>query len=437
MTTLVVLAVSLIGYPMVSRQFSMLEQQFTTTGNSLAQQVATSAVTMVFSEDDLALGNLVRSTGEQTHVVSVILVNKDFEITQSEGPRPSINKLKEDSAFTEPSMYTDNDKISWFSAPILFNGVSGGSAWIGLNKAPLLQNQVIVVSSAFTLVGILVLSIIWIAIRISRKLSTPINDLILAAQAIDQGKFSYRLQSKHTDEFAALNDAFNTMAAGLEQKLRVEKNFSRFVSMPVASHYMGREDSEMTMQGERVDASIIFVDLVNYTGFSEQYSPEIVADVLNFYFSEFSTACHQFNGNVDKFIGDCAMLVFGCPQSDPDHPKHSLECSIYIRNRIKQLNTQRTADGLPALDIRIGLAGGTLLAGLLGSEERLNYSVIGEAVNLAARLCDKAPTGGILTDKNFLASLGSGTQVSCHETQTITVKGFSQDIDTLVIDDFK
>jgi adenylate cyclase len=225
------------------------------------------------------------------------------------------------------------------------------------------------------------------------------------------------------------------MAQELEQKLTVEKNFSRFVSGPVANHYMMREDSEMTLKGERVEASILFVDLVNYTAFSNQHSPEVVADVLNFYFSEFSETCHQFHGNVDKYIGDCAMLVFGCPAPDVNHRQHALECAVSIRDRINTLNKSRKAADQPYMDIRIGLAGGTVIAGLLGSAERLNYSVVGEAANLAARLCAKAPQGGILTDRDFLAQLSTKTKISTHQTQRIQVKGFSEAIETLVIDE--
>ncbi len=435
MTALIILAATTIGYPMVYRQFAMMEEQFEITGRTLVQQVATSSIKMVFSEDQLSLGNLITSIEAQNNVVSVIVINRDFEVSKTIGTDIDLNVLKQEKFFKEADVFTDANNVSWFSSPINFKGVAGGVAWVGLNKTPLIHNQRVVVTSAFLTVALLVCAIIWLAIRLSATLSKPINDIILAAKAIDSGNFSYRIRNSHRGEFAELKEAFNNMAENLEQKLTVERNFSRFVSSPVASHYMKREDSEITLQGERVEASIIFVDLVNYTGFSEQHSSEIVADVLNFYFSEFSDACHQFHGNVDKFIGDCAMLVFGCPHPDALHQQHALECAIHIRDRVAQLNQIRQQADQPWLDIRIGLAGGTVLAGLLGSSERLNYSVIGEAANLAARLCDKAPRGGILTERNFFNSIKHRNAISSHETQRIHVKGFSHKIDTLVVDE--
>lgn len=435
MTALILLAAVLVGYPMGYRQFAMMEQQFETTGNTLAQQVASSAVEPLFAEDNFNLERLINIILDQSDVVSVLIINRDLKLIGTESPRPEQQVMNQPEFFSTPGLLTDQNNITWFHTPIIFNGVTGGAAWVGLDKTPLINNQKLVITSAITAVSLLVLGIIWLAVRLSRALSKPIHELISASEALAHGDFSYRIKSSASGEFADVNKAFNDMAIGIEEKLKLEKNFSRFVSPSVAMHYMRRDESEISLQGERVEASIIFVDLVNYTGFSEQNPPEKVADILNFYFSEFSKACHQFQGNVDKFIGDCAMLVFGCPQADEDHRQHALDCAIYIRNRIHTLNSELKRNNQPYMEIRIGLAGGTVLAGLLGSAERLNYSVIGDAANLAARLCDKAPTGQILTDRDFILQLGESKKIHTHETQRISVKGFSQEIDTLVIDE--
>lgn len=434
MTTMVLLAAFLIGYPMVYRQFSMMEEQFETIGYSISQQAASSAVEPIFVSDEFGIDRLVKSFADNPLVLSVVLVNRDLEIFGTQSPRLNETTLTDFNYFQATGVVNGGNEISWFHVPVVFEGVTGGTVWLGLDKSPLLSSQRWVIFSAITAVVLLVAAIIWLAMRLSRNLSKPINELILASQAIDSGNYSYRIRQSHSGEFANAKEAFNNMAHNLEEKLTLEKNISRFVSSPVAHHYMSRNESELTLQGERVEASILFVDLVNYTGFSEQHSPEMVADVLNFYFTEFSDACHRFEGNVDKYIGDCAMLVFGCPHPDTSHREHALECAWYIRNRIHTLNKQRMADNLPWLDIRIGLAGGTVLAGLLGSHERLNYSVIGDAANLAARLCAKAPIGEILIDREFLAALRNSERVLTQDTQRLDVKGFSQPIDTLVVE---
>lgn len=432
---LILLVAMLIGYPLVYRQFSMMEEQFNALGESLADQAASSATELIFTDDNFGLERLIKNYEEQAGVISIVIVNRDGDVFGTLNPRPQRSRLLSPESFQQADQWRQQDTVIWFREPIRFQQVVGGSVWIALNKAPLIDNQRLVMTSALTAVALLVLSVFLLAIRLSRNLSKPINELIDATQALGDGRYHYRLRNDSAGEFASVKSAFNSMAESLEMKNRLEKNISRFVSSPVAQHYMTRTDHELTLSGERVEASIIFVDLVSYTPFSNRHAPETVAEVLNLYFTEFSRACHQHHGIVDKFIGDCAMLVFGCPLRDDEHREHALECALYIRKRIQRLNRQRQQDGLPWMDIRIGLAGGTVLAGLLGSSERMNYSVIGDAANLAARLCDKAPHGGILTERAFLKAVQKRLPLKAHETQQLSVKGFDQPIDTLIVDD--
>lgn len=432
---LILLVAMLIGYPLVYRQFSMMEEQFNTLGESLADQAARGATELIFTDDTFGLERLINTYEDQAGVVAVVIANRDGDIFGTLNPRPDRERLLSDESFADAGHWRQNDTLVWYRKPVRFQQVVGGSVWIALNKAPLIDNQRLVITSALTGVALLVLSVFLLAIRLSRNLSKPINELIDATRALGDGRYHYRLRNDTAGEFASVKSAFNTMAENLEMKNRLEKNISRFVSSPVAEHYMTRTEQELTLSGERVEASIIFVDLVSYTPFSNRHAPETVAEVLNLYFTEFSRACHQHHGIVDKFIGDCAMLVFGCPHRDEEHRKHALECALYIRKRIHDLNRQRQQEGLPWMDIRIGLAGGTVLAGLLGSSERLNYSVIGDAANLAARLCDKAPHGGILTERAFLEAIENRLPLVTHETQQLSVKGFDYPIDTLIVDE--
>lgn len=437
MVTLILIVASMIGYPLIYRQFSMMEEQFNALGESLAQQAGSSAVELIFTDDENGLERLINTYEDQKQVVSVVFTNRDEEVFGTLSPRPDVTQLLSDVRLESAGRWSPDNQITWFHQPIRFQDVVGGNVWIGLDKTPLTTNQNIVATAALTAVALLVLAVIWLAIRLSRNLSRPINDLLDATHALGNGKYGYRIRNEQSGEFASVKAAFNTMAENLELKLRLERNISRFVSTPVAEHYMARNEDELTLSGERVDASIVFVDLVAYTSFSNQNTPETVAEVLNFYFTEFSTACHSHHGIVDKFIGDCAMLVFGCPRHDPQHREHALNCALFIRNRIQKVNVERRNKNLPWLNIRIGLAGGTVLAGLLGSAERLNYSVIGDAANLAARLCDQAPEGGILTERGFLRAVQAQQPLKTHETQSLNVKGFSEPVDTLIIDDLE
>ncbi|MHA7878462.1 MAG: adenylate/guanylate cyclase domain-containing protein [Saccharospirillum sp.] len=315
--------------------------------------------------------------------------------------------------------------------------MQGGVAWVGLDKAPIIERQRAAVRTGIIVVALLVLSISLLAVRLGRSLARPVQAIREAAQAIANGHLSYRVREPQPAEFQALTRDFNNMASGLEQKQRVERLFSRFVSDPVAARYLARDEIVLHQEGHRVDASILFVDLVGYTTFSEGRDPEQVAEVLNRYFTEFADACHEFSGTVDKYIGDCAMLLFGCPQPDPEHRFHAMQAALAIRERIGQLNRVRQAEGLPVLNIRVGLSSGTVLAGLLGSYERLQYTVVGAPANLASRLCDLARPGQVLTDEPFYLALNRAHPIQGEPLQSIEVKGFSVPVKTVVVQDWQ
>lgn len=433
-SSLLLISATFIGYPLLNRQLALLDSQFQTTGATLTEQLAANAIELVFVKDELKLDNLVLTTTELAPVVAAVIVNRDNDIISSSGLQLPERIIDQQWAQANSGVYVDAFDMAWFHHPIDFQGVIGGMAWVALDKKELINNQRVIMVSALSFIALFLLSTFLLAVKVSRALSRPIEDLATATEALSEGDYSVRLNNTYSGEFKQLTDAFNIMATGLQQKLCLERNFSRFVSPAVAKHYQAQETDDLLMHSQRVEASILFVDLVNYTKFSQQNSPEVVAGLLNIYFSIFSEICHLHSGNVDKFIGDCAMLVFGCPVIDANHRQHALECAISIRDSVEALNQYRSNQNLPHLGIRVGIASGSVLAGLLGSPERLNYSVVGEAANLAARLCDKAPAGQILTDQSFVEALPTQLTLTTQPTQTLKVKGFATPIKTVIID---
>lgn len=436
MTALVLTASCFLGYAMVYRQFSLVEHQFTTTGSTMAAQLSAGATELVFTGDQLGLGSLVNSLNNQPSVLSAAVINRDRDILAHAGRPVPASTFRMEFAYKKSGSFADGNGTVWFYAPVIFREVTGGAAWVGLDKTDLTSTRRTVIRSGMTAVSLLVLSIALVAIRLGRSLGRPIHDLIEGTRAIEAGNYAFRIRKQHSGEFRMLTRSFNNMAEGLEQKMRLERLFSRFVSNPVAARYMARDKIEIRREGRRVDASVVFVDLVGYTSFSEGRHPEEVAEVLNLYFTEFADTCHQFQGNVDKYIGDCAMLIFGCPRHDPDHRYHAMMCAIRIRRRIQTINRKRQKAGLACLDIRIGISGGTVLAGLLGSHERLQYTVIGDSANLASRLCDLAGRGQILTDKSFFNAVHHQYPLKIRDSRNISVNGFQMPLETVEIDDW-
>lgn len=437
MTLLVIAASCIVGYTMVYRQFMMMEKQFEDTGSMLASQLSAGSVELVFTEDRLSLLSLVNSLTEKEGVESAAIINREGGVLAEAGLPVSVPDSAEiDSDGKSGNFSRDNSSITWFYSPVVFRDVSGATAWVALDRSDYTEARNAMIRSGIIVVALLIFAVALVAIRLGRVLGRPISELIRGARAIESGDFGFRIQGEYGGEFGKLFRAFNSMAEGLEHKIRVERLFSRFVSNPVAARYLARANHEVQREGKRVEASIIFVDLAGYTSLSHSRKPEEIAEVLNLYFTEFANLCHNCGGNVDKYIGDCVMMIFGCPRPDQDHRINAMQCAIRIRQRVKELNRERSGAGLPCMNIRIGISGGMVLAGLLGSHDRLQYTVIGEPANLAARLCDHAPEGGILTDTEFYEKAGRARLLPACEASSIKVKGFDSPVRTVVVKDW-
>ncbi len=437
MMLLVIVASCIVGYTMVFRQFRLIERQFADTGSMLASQMSAGSVEPVFTEDKLSLLSLVNSLKEQSRVVSAAFISREGEILAKAGlPVPVYAFAGKIASKTSGFVNTDNTEIVWFYSPVVFKGVVGATAWVALDKSEYIAARNGMIRSGIIVVALLILSIALVAIRLGRLLGRPVRDLIRGTRAIESGNYGFRILANHGGEFKKLTKAFNSMAEGLEQKTRVESLFSRFVSNPVAARYLAGDSLDVGKEGKRVKASVLFVDLAGYTEFSQGRRPEETAEVLNLYFREFADICHECNGNVDKYIGDCAMMIFGCPKPDESHGFHAMQCAIMLRLRVEELNRQRRAEGRACLNIRIGISGGTVLAGLLGSQDRLQYTVIGEPANLAARLCELAPVGHIMTDRKFYEEIKQVRPMLAYEAGSITVKGFKQAVEAMIVEDW-
>lgn len=433
MTALVLIASCILGYTLVQRQFNLLEKQFAQTGTMLASQLSAGSVEGVFTEDQLGLTSLVNSLNENLPVVAAALINRDQEVLARAGRPVPLLQIRPESVSGGSGSFALRNDIVWFYSPVVFQDVVGATAWVAMDSSELVSARKNVVLSGVTVVALLVLTITLVAIRLGRSLGEPVNELIEGAAAISSGDYGFRVQGSYRGEFSALASAFNHMAAGLEEKSRVERTFSCFVSNPVAARYMAKDPSDLRLEGTRVEASVLFVDLAGYTAFSQGRSPEETARVLNLYFSEFADICHACHGNVDKFIGDCAMLIFGCPRPDKDHRFNAMMCALRIQKRIAELNERRCREDRPCLEVRIGVSSGIVLAGLFGSHERLQYTVVGEAANLAARLCELAKSGHIVADRDFYNHISDRFPVQAHSARRIRVRGMNKDIEIMII----
>ena len=220
----------------------------------------------------------------------------------------------------------------------------------------------------------------------------------LDASLLPQGQRSGRLKTSPILRMVA-NSAKGSVTIVIQNVTEIkwlERNFARYVSPEVLlkMHEMAETDF---FKPERREISILFADLRGFTKMSSEMSPEEVHQAVNSFFAEMVTSVKEFNGTVDKFIGDQVMALFGAPLAQPHHALLSLVCGVDMQKRHLQWMERRTLAGKPAPDLGIGIAAGEAVVANVGTAERMEYTALGHTVNLAARLCADAQGGEILT----------------------------------------
>lgn len=227
---------------------------------------------------------------------------------------------------------------------------------------------------------------------LARTFTQPLTEIAQALRRLRRGDLSTRVQSTASDELGVLQDGVNAMAEGLQERERILQTFGHVVEPAVRDRLLA---GDLERGGDERFVTILFADLRGFTGLSERLPPAAVVALLNECFSAIASWVRVEGGYVDKFIGDGILVVFGL-FGDGDEAARcaaaasALRCAVGLPARMAALNAARAATGGPALTLSIGVASGTVVAGTIGAEDRFEYTVIGDAVNVAARLQDVA-----------------------------------------------
>ena len=165
----------------------------------------------------------------------------------------------------------------------------------------------------------------------------------------------------------------------------IKKAMGKYVSKDVMNTVLSNLD-KLNLGGVRTIVTVLFVDIRNFTQMSENLSPQMVTSILNEYFSTIEPIIAKYNGIINKYMGDGALAVFGEPIKDENHALNAIKCGFEMSEKVKILRDKLLNEGKPKIEIGIGINTGEVFAGNVGSEERLEYTVIGDNVNLASRI---------------------------------------------------
>ena len=240
----------------------------------------------------------------------------------------------------------------------------------------------IIVSSVWTMVAALAVAVS-LTIFFTRRALAPLSQIAEASHAVARGDLTRRVPETQWDEIGRLSRSFNDMVTGLNEREQLRELFGRYVSPEVREAI---ESGRVTLKGERKTITCLYVDMRGSTAFAEEHEPEDVMAALNQYFGVIVDAVEVHGGIVNRFVGDEAVCVFGAPAFLRDHAERALQAALAMRAGLIHLNYKREALSLPTLKFGIGLNSGEVVAGATGTEERQEYTVIGDAMNLGARI---------------------------------------------------
>ena len=211
------------------------------------------------------------------------------------------------------------------------------------------------------------------------------------------------------------------MAEDLELKEKIKDSFGRYVTPEIVEMILANPNGEW-MKGSKVEATVLFADIRGFTTIAENKDPQAVLDLLNDYLTRVTDAVIKHGGHLNKFAGDEAMAVFGAPLSDSTHAEAAVKAALEIQKSIAEVNSKREKDHLH-LGVGIGINSGEVVAGNLGSSKRMEYTVIGDNVNVAARLTSIAKGGEILITKRTFDAIGDKAALKVEERGMAPVRG--------------
>ena len=250
--------------------------------------------------------------------------------------------------------------------------------------------------------GLLGLLLIILIPRVSVLFSVPL--LLFVLGGISYASFSaYANKGFLVDpSFAILyifliwsHSTYNNFATQSRLRQQIKKQFEHYLD-PGMVKKLQKDPSLLKLGGEKRDMTFLFCDIRGFTPISEKYkgNPEGLTKLINRFLTRMTDVIIANGGTIDKFMGDCIMAFWNAPIEDPDHEQHAVQAAIDMQDELLKLNVQLAAEGLPTIAIGIGVNTGEALVGNMGSNQRFDYSVIGDAVNLAARLESSSKTLG-------------------------------------------
>lgn len=432
-TLLIVLSVLLVGDFLLDEATNSLRREMTKRGLTIANNLAASGKNALVTHDELTLNLLVRDALKDQDVAYVIFTDDDGKVVahadlnyvgrqleRPKGLKPLANTLMVQG-------YDDGKggEIFDFAVPLEFSKVRLGALYLGFSDRGIRQTIERARMQTLWISGIMILGGVAGAIGLAIVLTKPIFKLAQGTKSIAGGNFDITLPISSHDEIGDLTDSFNEMARSLREKEKIKHAFSSYVARSVVDEILKNPDDIM-LTGARRDVTVIFCDMRGFTSLTERLPPEEVVAALNEFYSLMIETTVKHDGTINKFLGDAVMAIFGAPVSYPDHSLRAIQTAVSMQTRVAELSVRRVMAGKEPIAIGIGVSAGEVVAGTVGTESQMEYTVIGDRVNLAARLESNAKAGQILVSQATYDQVADKVKARC--LGPISVKGKEEEV---------
>ena len=418
------LAVISLGVVTFGSQKDILQHEMKARASVLVQQLANVGKEALLTKQELPIASTIADILKRDDVIyamvtdggGTVFAHNDFSLkgTILSGVADKAAVKADGMLFQE--MVINGNAVLDAAIPITLqtNSLKIGIARIGLSQKALnaaIDNQkttYLLMALGFVFTGLLV------SFALARFLTKPLDLLAEGIRVVSRGDLRSLVEVTSKDEFGEVTNIFNQMVLSLREKTHMEKYLSQST---VDSIKLNRDLSQLKLGGERKYVTAMFSDVRGFTSLSEKMSPEEVVTLMNIYLNLQAEVILVWGGSVDKFVGDEVMAIF----EGHGQEINAVCAAVEIQHYCASLNAARSAAGKIPVNIGIGLNSGDVVMGNMGSENHMDYTVIGDNINIAARLCGIAQPGQVLVSKTIANVIGN--QAICKSLPPVTVKG--------------
>lgn len=428
--------VFLLSYVNLSQQKERFYRQTVNIGKVSLNYFVSNASIPLLDDDVLRLNTLIKEATSVDGLLYAIILNRNKVIKA----HTDINKInmvfekldnvedirKEDDVTYFNHFLESGEHVLNLTQPIVFKNKELGEVHVGVSIdfiEKLIHKErlsIIVITVFIILFGIGIA--VWLGLRFSR----PIKNLVLATQEIGSGNYQHKIILARNDELGNLATAFNRMGDELWKNSLMQQSFGKYIGSEVLDMIMANPESDW-LKGHKNEATIVFTDIRGFTSYAEVKEPEEIVDALNEYFQIATQVILDHGGYVDKFIGDAVLGVFGVPVYHEEHAERAVRASIDMQ---KEFQKERGKRNNLLQSVGISINSGVVVSGNIGSQDKMEYTVIGDSVNVASRLngLGLAGPGEIVISKSVYDNLGD--MISVERLSPQYVKGKTEPIET-------